>query len=170
MSWRNQLPKEGTGPEQQSWGILSELGVAWEPTVWLNTIPAGPSWWRDEPCDFTAYPRHIDVVVENVLGIEVQSKGFHEKPKRVKKDRSKRKSIDALGLGWLEIWDYELEKACQAKAGKEWKTKVRELVNEMLLYSHKIHPLYEDLWSRLPEPPMIEWPGVGYVRIDRRNE
>lgn len=174
MSWKNKLPKEGSSPEENVWGILNEMGLKWEPNVDLDRIPANPS-WEDLDCEFSAYTRHVDVLVENVLGIEVQSHGskglkLHDGLLRQRKDSCKHKSIEALGLGWLALWDNEISKAVQVKAGKLWMPKVKEAISLMLPYSKDVHSKYVKLWESLPEPPMIDWPGVGLVRIDRRRE
>jgi len=156
LGWRNQLPKEGSKPEENLWSILSEMGVAWEPNVMLED-------------GFTAYGRHVDVLVEGVLGIEVQS-SFHTKSLRERKDVAKRRSIEASGLAWMELWEDELEKATQVKAGAEWRPLIKEWIHGMLPYAHRVHNEYVEYQSRLPEPPLLWVPGQGMMRLDERRQ
>ena len=164
MSWKRGLVTKGTGPEEQLWKILDEMGVKYD----MN-VPEDK--WTESEQSFSVYARECDVIVEGVLGIEVQSSGkaLHEGKLRHRKDVVKRWSIEARGLGWLEIWDDELERACQDKAGIEWRPLIKEWIHGMLPYAHAVHNAYVEYQSRLPDPPLMAVPGQGMIRLDERR-
>ena len=161
MSWQENVPRQGSKPEEQARAILSEMGLSYDMNLPLED-------------GFTIYPREADLLVEGVLVIEVQGSGkwLHDNPRRKRKDLAKRRSVEASGYGYLELWDDELEKACQVKAGVEWRPKVKELITKSLADAklrHRIYAAYRNQLGLL-KTPMVEWPGVGLVAIDRRRE
>jgi len=167
MSWLNRLPTKGSHPEEILWNILNEMNLKFDVSVpedmW--TVPRGIS--------FSIYPREIDVLVERYLAIEVQSSGkfFHDKPIRVRKDAVKRMSIEARGLTYLELWDYELRKADQVKAGKVWRPAIRSWISEMLVYAKKRNIAYQQYCVAVPDPPECFIPGIdGTVVLSRRRD
>lgn len=160
MSWKDKVPRAGTEPEEQLWSILKEMGLRFDMNVPM------PS--------FGIYPLEADVLVEGVLPIEAQGSYWHSKARRHRKDLKKRETFEALGYGYLELWDDELEKACQVEAGKEWRPAVKEWIR-VSLYDAKIRRnLWQDyqteLRVRIPEPPLVEVPGLGLVSLNRRRE
>jgi hypothetical protein len=122
------------------------------------------------------------VLVEGVLAIEVQGTGkfLHDKPIRVRKDRAKRRSVEARGLGWMELKDYEVDRCLSwnskdgrwvtPKSAVIWRPVIEDAITRMLRYSHLVNERFLEYQRSLPEMPVMNWPGIGVTPIDRRNE
>ncbi len=155
-SWQERTPKSGTEPEEQLWSILKEMDLSFDMTVPMQS--------------FSIYPLQADVLVESVLAIEVQGTYWHSKSRRHKKDVKKKESFEAMGLGYLDLWDDELEKASQVKAGIVWRPLIKEWIAEMLAWSRRWNGLFLELMNNRPPMPMVTVPGMRSVQIDRRRE
>lgn len=164
MRWQDSLPTKGSEPETKLWTILDEMCLKYDMNV------PEDFWTVPRNLGFSIYPREIDVLVENCLAIEVQGSGpkLHDKPLRRRKDAAKRRSMEARGLAWMEIWDYELKKSDQKRAGQLWRPKLKEAITKMLEHGQEVHRQYLEHLAKKPKMPTIDWPGVGEVTIDGR--
>lgn len=143
-------------PERQCEELLKELGLSYDSQFKLP--------------GYAEYAPILDFLVESVLGIEVQGSYWHLKKRRVRKDADKKRAVQDQGLTLLSIWDHELAKASQKKAGEIWRPFVKDMILSMLAYARRVNQLYREYHTRLPEPPLVLHPEYGAVRIDSRND
>lgn len=156
MGWQSHVPREGTLPERQCEELLKELGLSYDSQYRLP--------------GYAEYAPVLDFLVEGVLGIEVQGTYWHLKKRRVRKDADKKRAVEDQGLVLLSLWDHELAKASQKKAGETWRPFVKDLILISLAWARRVNQFYHEYRARLPEPPLILHPEYGAVRVDRRND
>jgi len=113
---------------------------------------------------FRDYPVEADVIVEDVLVIEVQSR-FHLKRRRERKDEAKRECFEALGYGVLWIWDKELEWAYQKVRGETWMWALKEWIRASLDYAKKVREAYVEFVSVRQNTPAVIHPDYGMMNI-----
>ena len=155
--WKIRLPRKDTGPEDICRAILEELNLSFISNESVET-------------PFRDYPIEADFLVEHCLVIEVQSHFFHDKARRVGKDRAKREAFTAMGLGVLWLWDDELRYADQVKRGKVWRPFIKAMVTSMLMYAHKVHAAWLVYMNSFPPCPSVKHPDLGLVEIRSRLE
>ncbi len=157
MSWKLKLPKKDTGPEDSCRTILEELGLHFVSGDFLDT-------------PFRDYPIQADFLVEGCLVIEVQSHYFHDKSRRANKDRAKKGCFEAMGLGFLDLWDDELRYADQVERGTVWRPYLKEMVVKMLQYARMVRMLWMEYQDDIPDPPTVQHPDHGLIEIATRME
>jgi G:T-mismatch repair DNA endonuclease (very short patch repair protein) len=152
MSWQSHVPKEDTLPERQCEALLKELGLSYDSQYQLD-----------------GYAEHapiLDFLVEGVLGVEVQGAFWHTKKSRVRKDVNKQTAVELRGLALLPLWDKHLRKAFGATTQAEWRPVVKDWILSYLTYARRVHQLFVQYQTSLPDPPLLLVPGIGAVSAD----
>lgn len=157
MSWPTRVPTRDTGPERSARRLLDEMGLRYTMNEYLDT-------------PFRDYPIQADLLVEDCLVIEVQSRFFHEKARRHRKDQAKKRCFQAMGLGELELWDEELRYADQVERGKVWRPYLKAMIRAMLDYSKTLRRNYLAYLASVPRMPQVTHPTFGVVEVETRNE
>lgn len=152
MSWQDGLPRQGSEPETRLWRILDSMSLRYERNVPVST-------------PFRDYPVEADVIVEDVLVIEVQSRLFHTKSRRERKDEAKRECFEAMGYGVLWIWDKELEWAYQKARGEKWTGALKEWIKAGLDYAKKVREAYIQFVSVRQNTPAVIHPDYRMMNI-----
>ena len=156
MSWKSRLPRSDTGPERAVDRILDEMQLKYERNQWIDT-------------PFRDYPVEADKIVEGCLIIEIQSRTFHTKKRRVRKDRAKRNCFEAMGFGYLELWDDEIRRAEQVKAGKIWRPALKEWIRLALENAKLQRILWLQYIAQSRRTIMVSHPEYGELPLSKRR-